>query len=106
MTLADLVLTDAFRTAFVLAVTAMLLVIALGYIVCAVRAWRDAAYSLRRIHQQQANIIAMMLRAGFRPARSSPDWFDDSHETSLRSEGTPHDTRVDAFAPWRPVHRQ
>jgi hypothetical protein len=36
--------------------------------------------SLRKIHLQQANIIAMLLRAGFRPARTL-DWRDDGDRT-------------------------
>lgn len=40
----------------------------------------------RRIHLQQANIIAMLLRAGFRGPREGLDWGDSGSWTRVRHE--------------------
>jgi hypothetical protein len=45
------------------------------------RAW------MRKLHRQQANIVSMLLRAGFKmgPTR---DWGDDGRRTSVMGEST------------------
>lgn len=43
----------------------------------------------RRIHAQQANIIAMLLRAGFRAPSASRDWGDSGHWTQVRDSSDP-----------------
>lgn len=46
------------------------------------RAIRD---DVRKVRIQQANIISMLLRAGFRPAKGGPDWRDDGDRTVVPS---------------------
>lgn len=41
--------------------------------------------TLRKLHVQQSNIIAMLLRAGFRPARTL-NWLEDGDETRVAGE--------------------
>lgn len=41
---------------------------------------------VRGLRQQVANLIGMLLRAGFKPKGKSPDWSDDELETMLRGE--------------------
>lgn len=38
-------------------------------------------WELSRIHQQNVNIVTMLLRAGFRPAHAGRDWSMDSDST-------------------------
>lgn len=47
---------------------------------------RAIASEQRRIHLQQANIIAMLLRAGFRAPSASRDWGDSGHWTQVRQD--------------------
>lgn len=49
------------------------------------RVFEETRTNLRKIHAQQANIIGMLLRAGFRPARGGLDWLDDGDKTQLPS---------------------
>lgn len=58
------------------------------------RALRGIETTQRRIHKQQANIIGMLLKAGFRPANTL-DWLDDGDGT--RRLGEPVMTQFD----WR-----
>jgi hypothetical protein len=37
----------------------------------------------RRIHLQQSNIIAMLMRAGFRGPKAPPDWGDSGNWTRV-----------------------
>ena len=70
------------RTVAALVVLAALLAVTLGSLVLIVRATRETANALRKVHLQQATIIGMLLRAGFRPARRGQrDWFDDADKT-------------------------
>lgn len=55
----------------------------------------------RKIHLQQANIVAMLLRAGFRPARGKPDWFEDGEATQLPGSSY---TEFDFSKPHREEH--
>lgn len=48
---------------------------------------RFIASEMRRVHLQQANIIAMLLRAGFRGPREGLDWGDSGSWTRVRVEG-------------------
>lgn len=41
---------------------------------------------VRGLRQQVANLIGMLLRAGFKPKAKSQDWSDDELETMLRGE--------------------
>jgi hypothetical protein len=52
---------------------------------------RHVVVEQRRIHRQQANIVAMLLRAGFRPP-SQRDWGDSGHWTQVR-QADPDDAR-------------
>jgi hypothetical protein len=80
---------------WLIAVVVTALVIALTWLaVTGARAVRATDAAVRKIHQQQANIIGMMLKAGFRPV-SSKDWFDDGDRT--REIGDPALTQFD----WR-----
>lgn len=54
---------------------------------------RDIRTDVRKVHLQQSNIVGMLLRAGFRPARGEPDWRDDA----VRTQSGPDFTRFD----WR-----
>ncbi len=72
---------DELRTVAALVVLAVLLAVTLGALVLIVRALRDISAAVRKIHLQQASIVGMMLRAGFRPAPRGRDWFDDSDKT-------------------------
>ena len=47
---------------------------------------RHVADEQRRIHMQQATIIAMLLRAGFRAPGSQRDWGDSAHWTMVRQD--------------------
>ena len=47
---------------------------------------RGIVEAQRRIHLQQANIIAMLLRAGFRGPRAGLDWGDSGHLTRVAGE--------------------
>lgn len=48
---------------------------------------RALADEQRRIHLQQANIVAMLLRAGFRSPSAQRDWGDSGHWTrAMRSD--------------------
>jgi hypothetical protein len=70
--------------------------VTLGWLVVnGARALRSTDAAVRKIHQQQANIIGMLLKAGFRPV-SSKDWFDDGDHT--RQIGDPAYTQFD----WKP----
>lgn len=42
----------------------------------------------RRIHLQQATIIGMLVRAGFRGPRQSLDWGDSGSWTQVRGHGS------------------
>lgn len=59
-----------------------------------VRSIGSIKHDARRIHLQQATIIGMLLKAGFRPAKTL-DWFDNGDET--RQLGEPALTQFD----WR-----
>lgn len=50
---------------------------------------RHIAAEQRRIHLQQANIIAMLLRAGFRSPSAARDWGDSGHWTQVRDSSDP-----------------
>lgn len=50
---------------------------------------RAIAAEQRRIHMQQANIIAMLLRAGFRAPSAARDWGDSGHWTQIRDSSDP-----------------
>jgi hypothetical protein len=70
----------------VVGIAAFLCLCALGLAVrFIVKAARTARDDIHKIHLQQATIIKMMLRAGFRPAKSDPDWRDDGDQTQLPS---------------------
>jgi hypothetical protein len=45
------------------------------------RAMGVTAHEMRRLHLQQGTIVAMLLKAGFRPARGGRDWSDDAART-------------------------
>ncbi len=63
----------------------LVLVAALIALVCTVnRQLRFLLDEQRRIHLQQANIIAMLLRAGFRGPREGVDWGDSGSFTQVR----------------------
>ncbi len=72
---------DELRTVAALVVLAALLAITLGALVLIVRSVRATADAIRKLHLQQATIIGMLLRAGFRPAPRGRDWFDDADKT-------------------------
>ncbi len=72
---------EELRTVAALVVLAVLLAITLGSLVLIVRAIRDVSESVRKLHLQQATIVGMLLRAGFRPAPRGRDWFDDADKT-------------------------
>jgi hypothetical protein len=54
-------------------------------LVCALvlqdRRMRAMVAEQRRLHLQQANIIAMLMRAGFRGPKAPPDWGDSGNWT-------------------------
>lgn len=74
-----------------------------GSAVCALiliaRHAREASVSARKLHLQQANIIKMMLRAGFRPPERGQDWADAALETQVLGQGSPLDTKWDMRRP-------
>jgi hypothetical protein len=49
---------------------------------------RQVAAEQRRIHLQQSNIIAMLLRAGFRGPRAARDWGDSGNWTQVRGDSS------------------
>jgi hypothetical protein len=49
---------------------------------------KQVAEEQRRIHLQQANIIAMLLRAGFRSPSAQRDWGDSAHWTRVRQDAS------------------
>ena len=71
-----------------LAVAAGGLLVMLGALIALVvlsdRRHRDVLYEMRRVHLQQATIIAMLLRAGFRGPREGIDWGDSGSFTQVR----------------------
>lgn len=68
------------------------LLVLLGALVALVsvtdRSLRHIATEQRRIHLQQATIIAMLLRAGFRGPRQGLDWGDSGSWTQVRDQGS------------------
>lgn len=87
-------------TPWVLLGAFVLLSVAQTVVLAAVgRRMHEAAGLARKLHVQQGNIVAMLLRAGFRPARAEPDWVDDWRRTSVRGEGSPSDTLWDLRKP-------
>ncbi len=50
------------------------------------RRLRDIARDQRLLHLQQATIIAMLMRAGFRRPNAPPDWGDSGHMTKVARE--------------------
>lgn len=52
------------------------------------RRMRHLADEQRRIHLQQATIIGMLLRAGFRGPRQGLDWGDSGSWTQVREPGS------------------
>lgn len=74
------------RTVAALIVLAILLAVTLGALVLIVSSLRAVAADMQRLHMQQATIVRMLLRAGFRPAGTSRDWFDDPHSTKKADE--------------------
>lgn len=71
--------------------------LALGLLaLCAKRLYglaRDVRADMRKLHLQQSNIVQMLLRAGFRPARGSLDWRDDADATQAAPDFTKFDWR-------------
>lgn len=82
----------------VLAALCAVVIVALVFIA---RALADVAGSMRKVHIQQANIIRMLLKAGFRPARHGRDWFDDGAPTQVIGQGSDYDTQFDMSRPPR-----
>lgn len=101
MTIWTAMQTEVFRTVAVLIVLSVLCGIAISALVIIARHTRSSAVDARKMHLQQANIISMLLRAGFRPAKAKPDWHDSGHETQVMGACSPYDTHVDPFAAWR-----
>lgn len=58
------------------------LALAAGALVLIARSARSLDTNMRRLHLQQATIVGMMLKAGFRPLKTGKDWFDDGDVTS------------------------
>jgi hypothetical protein len=96
-----LIQTEAFRTGVVCVVLAVLSGIVTASLILGVRRMRATQADARKVHLQLANIVQMLLRAGFRPAKGRLDWHDHGHETQVMGEGSPYDTKVDPFAAWR-----
>lgn len=71
------------RVAMGVAGLIILSVALVALLVIADRRLRELAAEQRRLHLQQANIIAMLLRAGFRGPRAGRDWGDSGHSTSI-----------------------
>lgn len=88
-------MTEEMRTVVVLGVVTLLLLVTLVSLVLIVRALRSVAFDMRRLHGQQATVVRMLLRAGFRPPSATLDWLDDAHKTQLRGDDwwTQHDLR-------------
>lgn len=74
------------RTIAALVVLAVLLAVTLGALVLIAGSTRKIAESMHRLHLQQATIVGMLLRAGFRPHRRGKDWFDDGDETRVKGD--------------------
>lgn len=66
-----------------LALLSAVVIVALVFIATALRA---TATEMRKLHLQQATILGMLLRAGFRPYKRGRDWFDDAHATRVNDE--------------------
>lgn len=79
-------MTEEWRTIAVLVVLGLLLVVTLGALVLIVRSLRDLAGDMRRLSLQQATVVRMLLRAGFRPPSSTADWLEDADKTRARGE--------------------
>lgn len=77
---------EELRTIAALIVLAVLLAVTLGALVLIVSALRSVAADMRKLHLQQATIVRMLLRAGFRPAGTGRDWFDDPNKTMKADE--------------------
>lgn len=88
---------DVVRTLVALVVLALLCTSVIVALVFVSKHLKDIAFNQRRIHQQQATIIGMMLKAGFRPLKHGADWFDDAHATRVRGDLESSDTDWD----WR-----
>lgn len=91
---------DEFRAWVVMVALTILTTISVCALVIIARHTKNASLNARKLHLQQANIIAMLLRAGFRPAKGRPDWNDDAHETQVMRQSV-YDTQVDPRSPWR-----
>lgn len=74
------------RVAMGVAGLVILTVALVALLVIANRRLRELVAEQRRLHLQQANIIAMLLRAGFRGPRAGLDWGDSGHLTRVRDE--------------------
>ncbi len=81
---------EELRTVAALVVLAALLAITLGALVLIVRSVRATAEAMRKLHLQQATIVGMLIRAGFRPPSRGRDWFDNADET--RNMRDPYET--------------
>ncbi len=80
-------LTDsAIQLAIVVGCLALLSATAIGALILIARSMRSLAREMRRLHLQQGNIVATLLRAGFRPARGGPDWFDERLGTRVSGD--------------------
>lgn len=66
-----------------LALLCAVVIVALVFIA---KSLRSVATETRRIHLQQATIVGMLLRAGFRPHKGGKDWFDDGKRTRVAGE--------------------
>ena len=65
-----------------LAVLALAAGALIGALVLIARSARNLDTNMRRLHLQQATIVGMMLKAGFRPLKTGKDWFDDGDVTN------------------------
>lgn len=67
----------------------LILALAVSWLVVTTdRRLRAMSQEIRRIHLQQANIIGMLQRAGFRGPKAGPDWGDSALLTRAR-DGAP-----------------
>lgn len=76
-------ISDAGRAATVAGLLAVICLVVIVSLVFIVRSLEGISTSQRKLHLQQATIIGMLLRAGFRPATKGPDWFDDASRTQV-----------------------
>lgn len=87
-------------TAFCFGLLAVVIACSVVFSCLALHVVIAASTDLKKLHIQQATIVGMLLRAGFKPMKGSMDWADDALVTMCVNEAANQArTRVDLRTP-------